>query len=306
VRFTVDTWAPEYGTAEDHGLADADVDVDSSIEVSPAAWLPKQPDDCPMPQRLVFLDGVRRIDARVWISGSESVSPGICATYAAGTVIVEDGRAFVARAEVERGLFTKAGTAQAIDTAHARYDVRLVSDDSPEGLAQAVQDRMLTLEAGLASETEGDLIVVDGPLRTPHPEGLAVGYIKTHRIAYLPDELMSVVEQLESGQRSPLFLIGSANGGRFTRLSWYVRLPGPRHHPLAGVVRCEQHADQPLNEAVQRCDVVTSLLPGFASEPHKDPRAPQNLYPVAGLERDLRRRLGDQWLLERNLRRAAS
>ena len=35
------------------------------------------------------------------------------------------------------------------------------------------------------------------------------------------------------------------------------------------------------------------LLTGYASEQHKEPRAPQNLYPIAGLEQELRRRLGD-------------
>jgi hypothetical protein len=84
-----------------------------------------------------------------------------------------------------------------------------------------------------------------------------------------------------------------------------VRLPGPTPHPLAGIVRCEISSDRPLADAVATADVVTCLLPEFASEPHKDPRAPQNLYPIAGLERDLRRRLGDQRVLELSLRRAA-
>ena len=44
----------------------------------------------------------------------------------------------------------------------------------------------------------------------------------------------------------------------------------------------------------------------FASEPHKDARAPQNLYPIAGLERELRHRLGDQAVIYRALRLASS
>ena len=47
------------------------------------------------------------------------------------------------------------------------------------------------------------------------------------------------------------------------------------------------------------------LLPAFASEAHKDARAPQNLYPIGGLERELRHRLGDAELLYRALRAAA-
>ena len=44
----------------------------------------------------------------------------------------------------------------------------------------------------------------------------------------------------------------------------------------------------------------------YASEPYKDPRAPQNLYPIGGLERDLRHRLGDARLVFRALRVAAA
>ncbi len=52
--------------------------------------------------------------------------------------------------------------------------------------------------------------------------------------------------------------------------------------------------------------MTAAVLPRFASEPHKDTRAPQNLYPIGGLERELRRRLGDQALLFRSLKRAAA
>jgi hypothetical protein len=47
-------------------------------------------------------------------------------------------------------------------------------------------------------------------------------------------------------------------------------------------------------------------LPRFASVPYKDPRAPQNLVPIAGLERRLRSLLGDARLLQRSLARAAA
>jgi hypothetical protein len=52
-------------------------------------------------------------------------------------------------------------------------------------------------------------------------------------------------------------------------------------------------------------DTTAKLLPRFASSEHKDPRAPQNLYPIGALERELRRRLGDPHLLYRALRLAA-
>jgi hypothetical protein len=53
-------------------------------------------------------------------------------------------------------------------------------------------------------------------------------------------------------------------------------------------------------------DLTATVLPRFASKPHKDPRAPQNLVPIGGLERQLRRRLGDARLIQRALVEAAS
>jgi hypothetical protein len=95
-------------------------------------------------------------------------------------------------------------------------------------------------------------------------------------------------------------------GESVARWSWYVRLPGPLVHPLAGVVRCEAATDLPRSSAIELADRAACSLPRFASAVHKDNRAPQNLYPIAGLERTLRNRLGDQGLLLRGLRAAAA
>jgi hypothetical protein len=72
------------------------------------------------------------------------------------------------------------------------------------------------------------------------------------------------------------------------------------------VVRCEAAGDLARDDAIAVADRVTATLPRFASQPYHDARAPQNLHPIAGLERELRRQLGDQLLLERALRQAAA
>jgi hypothetical protein len=72
------------------------------------------------------------------------------------------------------------------------------------------------------------------------------------------------------------------------------------------VVRLECSADLPLPEVRRLASLSARLLPPLASSPHKDPRAPQNLVPIGGLERELRRRLGDQQLLFRSLSAAAA
>ena len=75
-------------------------------------------------------------------------------------------------------------------------------------------------------------------------------------------------------------------------------------HPRRGIVR-EASGDLTRAEAADLADHVTATLPRFASQPHNDPRAPQNLHPIAGLERELRHRLGHPAVMDRALRRAA-
>lgn len=304
MRFAVETWAPEYGVAADVTELDLTTgDVDVTVERKAEEWAPIAPGDVPAPESIIFIDGVRRFDARIWIGGDdgEAVRPGVCASVAAGVVRCVGDSAEVVAAEVRRGVFATAGNgAEPIGTDHGRYELYPVADDSSEGLYLGVHEQMTALETELTDE-DVDLAVFDGPLRgRNHPNG--VGYVKTQHVQYLPDEQQSTVYALDPGERTPVFLI-SARG--FTRWSWYVRLPGRKAHPLSGVIRCELPGIDTAERAVGRADQVTALLPRFASEPHKDPRAPQNLYPIAGLERDLRRRLGDQQLLERALRQAA-
>ena len=105
---------------------------------------------------------------------------------------------------------------------------------------------------------------------------------------------------LPAGYRTPMFLVTTAK----SRFSWYLRLAN-HAGPAGGLVRCEIDADTSAADAARVASRVSATLPRFASARHKDPRAPQNLYPIGGLERDLRHRLGDKDLAMRALRRAA-
>jgi hypothetical protein len=46
-------------------------------------------------------------------------------------------------------------------------------------------------------------------------------------------------------------------------------------------------------------DLSAALLPRFASSAGRDPRAPQNLYPIGGLENALRHKMGDTLVIRR-------
>ncbi len=302
MRFVIESWATEYGSAVDaEGLDPSSRVADVTVEIPAMSWKPIAPPSTIRPDRILFTDGVRRVDARVWVgnNGHRAV-PGICASYAAGAVMC-DGRAEVVATEVERGLFSAASEAEAICCRHATYPVRRPESDSPEALALALQQRMGVLETALAESQDADLVVVDGPLKGPRSVSPTIGYVKSHHVAYLPDECDATVAALQPGERTPIFLIP----GAWSRFSWYLHLPGAVGHSWAGVVRCETSGDTEINDVIALANMSAGTLPYFASASHKDPRAPQNLYPIAGLERELRRRLGDQELLYRSLRVAA-
>lgn len=305
MRYTVETWSPEYGTPVESRPQEAESPVEAGVEVGAAGWHSILPDVEPAAE-VLFVDGVRRVDAGVWIEQPATTPAlGLCAGFAAGAVRCRTGgerpAAEIVETAVERGLFTAAAGAEDVVTRHAVYRVRASAGALPEELWLAIQQRMGELEGVVAARHAGEgLVVVDGPLSHRRHVPGAVGYVKTQHVQYLPEGLRWILPALEAGRRTPLFLTTTS----WSRYSWYVRL-SPGKGALSGIVRCEVTADRTVGEAARIADRVTATLPRFASHEHKDPRAPQNLYPIGGLERVLRARLGDQRLLERSLREAA-
>ena len=373
--YTVDPWDPGYGVAAElDGRSESTARLDLDVELPAASWRPVSPSsDTVLPPSVLFLDGVRRIDARVWVhGGGPQPVPAIAASLAVGLVHCTvsrgtpapesprgtpapepsrdgsapaasggapapgGGEARIVDVRVDRGLYTSAPAAADFVTRHGVYAVRHVraapptadraapsapaaasagngAESGPPGgddLSLAVQRRLSELEVELATAwrarpggSPDDLLVVDGPLRghATHVAG-AVGYVKTHQLPYLRAPQAQVVADLAAGQRTPVFAMTTS----WRRHSWYLRLPGSSGAPWSGVVRLECSADLPAADAVALADLTARLLPAMASTPHKDPRAPQNLVPIGGLERQLRHRLGDAALLYRSLRAAAS
>ncbi len=314
MRFAVESWAPEYGAPMgDEATLEAEAPADVDVEVPAAEWAPRSP--APTARRLeslLFVDGVRRIDAHLWVTGDDGdARHGICASYAAGAVRC-DGAARLVEARVRRGLFCATEGAEPLNTRHGTFDLHVSPDDDPVKLSLLLQARMGALEAqvaqaagddGVTSEGGGEVVVVvDGPLKVGHRSPGMVGYVKTHRQHYGPQVVRDVVARLATGQRSPLLLVGE----RQPRFTWYLRLPTAATHAWAGVVRVETPAELPVLEAASLADDLALTLPAYASVAHKDPRAPQNLVPIGGLERELRRRMGDQALIFRALQEAAS
>ncbi len=287
MRFTVEAWDSDYGAPIEQELEDASPNVDPSVEVPIEGWRPLLPEIDPVDD-VLFIDGVRRVDATLWIEQPPDF-PGfaLAATYAAGAVRC-NAQATLEVAEVERGLFTSAPAAD-IETGVGTYEVKATKGTTSEELWLGIQQRMGDLEA-IAARKAGaaELLVVDGPLSHARDLDNAVGYVKTQKVQYLPMELRSVLTDLPAGYRTPLFLTTTS----WSRFSWYLRLAN-HQGPAGGLVRCEIDADKPVADAARIATRVSATLPRFASASHKDPRAPQNLYPIGGLERELRHRLGD-------------
>lgn len=309
MRLAVQAWAPEYGAAlEEVVLEPTEAEVDEGVEVDEAEWAPVHPAPPSAAPVLLFVDGVQRIDALVWLLDEDPPADGRCASIAAGAVRCAPGEpAEVVDVEVRRVLLSTAPTTPSVVTSAGTFHpVVAARGERGDALDRALHEERASLEGDVvarAAQASGtDLVVADGRLLAGLEPTGAVGYVKTHHRRYLSPGGHRVVDALAEGERTPLFRIE----GREPRTSWYARLPGPPAHPWSGVVRLEVAGAMAVPEAAARADLLTALLPRFASEPHKDGRAPQNLYPIGGLERHLRHRLGDRELLIRALRSAAA
>lgn len=302
-KVAIESWDPEYGVPSGElPSEETDVEIDPDIEVPLAEWAPISSEGLDSDAKLVFIDGVRRIDANAWLDdGIGPLRQGMFASFAAGAVQVAD-RASVDNIEVRRGLFAP-GNPETFTTRAGTYRPFGVAGRGANDLSAALQERLGALEIEVAGKIEGkaDLIVVDGPLYRRQHLPRTIGYIKTHRVHYLSGDAEATVAALAPRERTPVFRFRTS----WTRNSWYLRLPGPMMHAWSGIVRIEASADLDMEECVLLAELSCRTLPRFASAPHKDPRAPQNLYPIAGLERELRRRLGDPSYVERALRAAA-
>jgi uncharacterized protein len=301
MKFTVQPWSPEYGSPggkEDLEAPEAVVD----IEVDAAKWAPIVVNAKPA-EEVLFVDGVRRVDANLWIEEEDGTPMlALAASYGAGAVLCNHSARIVGH-EIRRGIFTAATAASQVMTRHAQYDIHQTRGIVAEDLWLGLQQRMGELEGTIvASHADAPLIVVDGPLSHHRHVPGAVGYIKTQHVQYLPPNLRPILGRLRAGDRTPIFLTTTS----WSRFSWYLKLPLKDAGPMDGIIRAEVNADQDLASARRIADLTAATMCRYASAAHKDPRAPQNLYPVGQLERKLHHLLGDRELLYRSLRVAAA
>ena len=302
-RIYVESWSPEYGAPLDVSEeSEPSGTVDPEVETSD--WRPIRGSDLAAPTNVAFVDGVRRIEARLTVDDpGDGPVPGIMAAFGVGAVLWdrEIPRSAFARLAVERMLVMAKGYDPGIGKlGNLPVSAESVPGDDPSDLLAHLQRRMRSAEQSLASDlvSSGRLVIADGRNHEVGPRPI-VGFIKTHQVMYLTGRYRSLIGDLRGGERTPLFLIDSAF---LPRYSWYLRLADlPWGHTWTGIVRCEVPAAVGIAQAIDLGRSTAELLPELASERHIDPRAPQNLVPISALERELRRRMGDRSLAHRAL-----
>lgn len=312
-KLFVDAWDPSYGSSfegdGDGPSSPSSAQVETDVEVPAAQWAPIDVGpSVHCPDVVLLVDGVRRNEAMLWTEEDDGQSyPGLAASFAAGVVRCDlrNGLAeLLPGARVGRGLFTASPSVEDVVAGSVRYEVHRVSGTGEASkLAASVQGPLTALEIGVSEDAQRDgsaLLVLDGPLRGRRMPR-AIGYVKTQEKKYLPANLSLVVTSLRAGQRTPVFRLVK----HWPCWTWYLRLPGTSGAPWAGIVRIECPPDFTVEQAIELAHLSAATLPRLASSPYKDPRAPQNLVPIAGLERRLRGLLGDARVLHRALTMAS-
>lgn len=305
-QLLLDPWSADYQASVQTGSVDpsqAEVQVDVSVETGRWSAVPAGS----APESAAFIDGVRRLEARLIGLRDDGLVHGLFGSYATGAALVTPTGAEFACCTTARRLLLSSGLLHTEVLQIGKIDLCFegiaVPDPSADALVLALQGAMRGAEQKLARELHAPVVFLDGPLAfVTEPPGPVVGVVKTIHRLYLGREHMDLSLRLRTGERTPVFAV--SEGGK-TRYSWYLRIAERRttHHAFSGLMRLEASAASGLDAAVRLAGLSAGFLPRFASSPNRDPRAPQNLTPVGALEQHLRNGMGDPTLIQRAIER---
>lgn len=299
LRLKIDPWSSDYGPSLH--LEDNEVKAEVRIDLE-GEWRARDPEPSEPLKEVALVDGVRRMELNLRLEDEARSMKAAIGTLGCGALVIRPGEP------------------QTLTQALRHVDIRAyLLVDAPDGptlpdlitvagatdLMMTLQNKMRESEAIMADRVseEVELVIADGPLQNTHSlKHEVLGYIKSQHQQLLERKEMDLVRQLKPGQRTPIFSLGQDT--QYHRLSWYLRLDSPTQEEtvLAGIVRLEMDAGYGLERARLRADQVGSLLPQLKNSRHRDARSPQNLVPIAVLERAVRHRLGDPALRQRNYR----
>ncbi|HEU4389974.1 MAG TPA: hypothetical protein VFV34_19390 [Blastocatellia bacterium] len=311
IRLRLDPWPADYESALQIGELEDQPPADIDHTVEDPDWRAVAQSGDVRPEPLHFVDGVRRVEARV-IADDDSgrITYGLFGSVGVGAVRIEHNRAYFEPALIKRYVVT--GNGITLDTrtigcgnTELSFIAYAAADNRPNTALLELQNLMRTAEADLATTLaeSSACVFADGPLTYFAISKLpTVGTVKRLIEPYLGAEQFALVRTLAVGQRTPIFLI---HDGKHDRYSWYLRAGSPRvmDHDLTGVLRLEVRSGVGIATAIDLAHLSASCLPGLAGDSVRDPRSPQNLLPVAALEHELRHRLGDALAIRRAIER---
>lgn len=326
VQLRLDSWDVDYGASAalvDESWEDVQAAVDPDLDVETSS-VPGVTWEEPIGGRLAeaigrvgFVDGARHVEARLRAEEEGRSAPAIAGSWAVGAIFTGPG-AHLGPLRVGRELIAADGIQPPtlvvpVGDASLSFRGQAVPSADPDAPGNALQRTMRDEEATLARELlssspAGELLVLDGTLAFVTNEPV-LGLIKRQHRMYLPPEHEGRLAALPLAARTPVFRItyganGAQGARRQRRWSWYLRIAHrrPADSHLVGIVRLELPDAVPLEDARGIAARAAEVLPLLASDPLRDPRAPQNLYPVGELERQLHRRLGHGELVRARLR----
>src|SRR5262245_8997658 len=168
----LDPWQTDYGTEVSLDGSPNDVAVtDLTVEVPGELWKPLVPtSEAALPARIVFIDGVRRIEARALARSGEKLVHGAFGSFAVGCSVIEGGRARWGTERIERVLALSGGASvPGVLHVHPGACYRPVSTAAEDADAplRRLQDEMRDSESRVGREwssAEDTLVVADGPL----------------------------------------------------------------------------------------------------------------------------------------------
>jgi hypothetical protein len=308
-RLRLDPWPGDYEGAfqiEEFEEVAAD-EINTTVES--VEWSAVKPEIVERPERLFFVDGIRRIEARV-IADDDSGRQvhGLFGSVVTGSVLASPSKATFEDLRIRRYIVLGCGHSTEpitfkIGNADLNFEPYSVADITPTGPILGIQQLMRMEEASIA-EAHSDqcaCLFADGPLTyLTTVNQRTVGIIKRLFKAYISASNFTLVRRLAVGERTPLFAIMD---GKYDRYSWYMRVANRRamDHDVAGVLRLEVRIGVGLQTAIELANLSATCLPAFAADSTRDPRAPQNLLPVGALEQELRHRLGDSATVRRGI-----
>ncbi len=308
MAWKLEAWNPDYALPERVGAEDEGSGLEDIKTHYEGNWVAHTPTKVePHQWPIVYLvDGRQRIDAQIADSKGRRA---LLATVIAGAVLRDGGGIRPVGEPLKRHiLLHSTDLEEPLPQAMQHYQPIRSKKSDPASLRSKVTEVMRHLEASLVDELEGGLVVVDGQIfpgeqTFKQPERI-LGYTKTQAATYLGPEEQALLHQLNPMQRTPIFRIpGYALRRPLDVFSWYVRLPLNPSTPFysgAALLRVETPTLEP-SDAAKLADLSVSLFCELASSPARDPRAPQNLIPIGGLEQWLGRHMGQGDVVRRKI-----